>query len=62
WSFDQWQTSHDSETVDTGLGLHVVDLPSHELEDGREILFTFYWKAEQRWEGVDFRVKVGTTG
>lgn len=58
WSFDHWATSHDSETEPTGLGLHVVDLPSHNLEAGREIVFTFQWEDEHRWEGVDFTVTV----
>ena len=59
WSFDGWQTTHDADTVDTGLGLHAVDLPSQTLTTGREIVFTFFWKDEQRWEGVDFSVVVG---
>jgi glucoamylase len=59
WSFDGWQTTHDTETVDTGLGLHAADLPSQTLTTGREIVFTFYWKDERRWEGVDFSVVVG---
>jgi len=59
WSFDRWQTTHDADTVDTGLGLHVVDLPSRTLTTGREIVFTSYWKDQQRWEEVDFSVVVG---
>jgi len=61
WSFDRWQTSQDSETVDTGLGLHVADLPSRNLPTGANISFTFYWKDEARWEGVDFNVNVVTS-
>jgi glucoamylase len=58
WSFDGWRTARDTETCDTGLGTHVADLPSDELTVGREVLFTVYWKDEQRWEGVDFSVVV----
>jgi glucoamylase len=58
WSFDRWQASHDLDTVDTGLGLHVADLPSHTSPAGTEISFTFYWKDQQRWEEVDFSVVV----
>src|SRR5581483_4895457 len=54
WSFDGWQTSIDTQTSDTGLGTHVADLPSDKLVSGRQIVFTLYWKEEQRWEGVDF--------
>jgi len=62
WSFNNWWTTRDTDTVDTGLGLQVADLPSQMLEDGEQIVFTFYWKDEQRWEGVNFRVAVVTGG
>ncbi len=58
WSFDGWQTSIDTQTCDTGLGTHVADLPSDKLVSGRQIVFTLYWKEEQRWEGVDFSVAI----
>jgi len=58
WSFDGWKTAHDIETDDTGLGACVADLPSDQLPLGREIVFTFYWLQEQRWEGTDFSVVV----
>jgi len=58
WSFDGWQTSIDTQTSDTGLGTHVADLPSDKLVSGRQIVFTLYWKEEQRWEGVDFSVAI----
>jgi len=59
WTFNNWNTTRDSDTVDTGLGLHVVDLPCHVLEAGREIVFTFFWKNQHRWEGTNFAVIVG---
>jgi len=58
WSFNGWQNSQDTNTSQTGLGTHVVDLPSHHLAGGTEILFTTYWRDEQRWEGVDFSIVV----
>jgi glucoamylase len=57
WSFDGWNTTHDSTTRDP-LGVYVADLPSNSLAQGREIVFTFYWLQEQRWEGVDYTVMV----
>ena len=54
WSFDGWQTAQDIETSDTGLGTYVADLPTDQLPPGSEIVFTFYWLQEQRWEGTDF--------
>ena len=58
WSFDAWQTAQDSNTWDTGLGVHVVDLPTEKLTVGRQIVFTFYWIKENRWHGADFSVTV----
>ena len=58
WSFDGWQTAQDSRTWDTGLGVHVVDLPTEKLTVGRQIVFTFYWIKENRWHGADFSVTV----
>jgi glucoamylase len=58
WSSDGWQTSHDARTEDTGLGMHVVDLPANDLNAGMGVTFTLYWPAEDRWEGTDFTVKI----
>ena len=58
WSFDHWQTVRDTNTRDTGIGVYTVDLPADQLAAGREIVFTFYWLQEHRWEGVDFSVRV----
>ena len=58
WSFDGWQTAQDSRTRDTGLGMHVVDLPADQLGSGKDIVFTIHWEQEKRWEGADFLVHV----
>jgi glucoamylase len=58
WSFDNWRTQQDISTRDTGLGTHIADLGSERLSVGSEIVFTFYWPQEQRWESTDFSVVV----
>ena len=58
WSIDGWKTSHDTETRDTGVGIHVLDLPTASLPPGSQAAFTFYWAAENRWEGTDFTVAI----
>ena len=57
WSFDGWQTAQDTNSRDP-LGMYVADLPGDQLTTGREIVFTFYWENEQRWEGVNYSVAV----
>ena len=58
WSVDNWTTSHDTDARDTGLGTYVVDLPTATLPAGGQAVFTFFWPAENRWEGTDYSVTV----
>ena len=58
WSDDNWQTTHDTNTRGTGVGIHIADLPAQSLEPGRTLVFTFFWHDGQRWEGTDFSVTV----
>jgi glucoamylase len=58
WTADNWDTTQDSFTEDTGLGLHVADLATKDLEPGRSIAFTFYWSEAARWESENYEVKV----
>ena len=58
WSADGWATAHDTETLDTGLGVHVGDLPTEALPQGAQIVFTFLWPEAGRWEGEDFTVQI----
>jgi glucoamylase len=62
WSADGWQTSHACETRDTGLSVHVADLPVGELPVGTTLHFTFYWPEPGNWEGLDFDVQIGLPG
>jgi glucoamylase len=58
WSIDGWRTTQDTDTSDSRWNLHYVDLPTERLAAAREIVFTFFWKNAQRWEGRDFKVAV----
>jgi glucoamylase len=57
WGIDGWQDVKDTPTHDTGLGLHVVSLPSRHLRSGQCIDFTFR-RANSEWAGQDWRVDV----
>lgn len=58
WSSDNWQTTQETRTRDTGLGLHIADLPTTEHKAGAEIQFTFHWLGDDRWQGQNFAVQV----
>jgi glucoamylase len=58
WSADGWTTSHDTNTRDTGLGVHVADLLTQALSADSVVSFTFYWRGSNRWENVDFEIRV----
>lgn len=55
FSADEWATTSEGETKDTGLGIHYIDLP---LPSVGRFVFTFYWEESGHWEGKDFSVEV----
>jgi glucoamylase len=58
WTADNWQTSADIQTLDSGLGIHFADLPTESLPSGRKIIYTFYWSEPDNWEGKDYALTV----
>jgi glucoamylase len=60
WSLDEWQTTHDSSSRSTGLGVHVIDLPTDTLPIGTRVVFTFFWPQANRWEQHDYSVVVAS--
>jgi glucoamylase len=58
WSTDAWKTIHDTDTHDTGLGIHLADLPTNHIPVGATVVFTFYWPHAARWEGNEFAMQV----
>ena len=60
WSGDDWQTIHDVTTHAAVLGMHLADLDTQTLAEGKEVKFTLYWPDAQHWEGEDFTVRVGS--
>jgi glucoamylase len=56
WSLDHWVHSHDSQTRDTDLSVHVVDIPIK--TSTRSVIFTFFWPESGHWEGRDYEVEV----
>ena len=59
WSHNGWSEIHDTQTKDSGLGLHYADLQTEKIAAGTAVIFTFYWLDAGRWEGKDFEVRIG---
>jgi glucoamylase len=60
WSADGWQTIRDSSSQTTGLGVHIVDLPTDTMPVGTQVVFTFFWPEAGRWEQQDYSVVVAS--
>jgi glucoamylase len=60
WSADDWSTVQDARSLDAGLGIHLADLLTKALPEGKQIKFTFYWPEAGHWEGRNFIVQVGS--
>ncbi|HET9651204.1 MAG TPA: hypothetical protein VFP36_03390, partial [Usitatibacter sp.] len=68
WASDEWRTVRDTDSADSGLGMHFVDIRIDAAQQA-PIRFTFYWRADAdysfftrragQWEGRDYAVEVG---
>ena len=57
WSRDDWQTVDDTPSCPTALGIHYLDIPVP-LAQRHPIRFTFFWTADNRWDGRDYEIAV----
>ena len=62
WSADDWGSAQHVSTHDTGLGLHIADVPTAKLAEAAQVEFTFYWPEADRWEGANFSVRIAARG
>jgi glucoamylase len=58
WTKDNWNKIENIETTDSGLGIYYADLNTADIKDGGEIIFTFFWIGNKRWEGKNFHVRL----
>jgi glucoamylase len=56
WSMDGWQTRRDTQTRDTGLGIHTAEIPTEGCVPSRAIVFTWMNLATRKWIGQDYTV------
>lgn len=59
WSCDDWANARGIDTShEINLDLWFTDLPAGELPANSAIVFTVFWKREQRWEGENWKVEI----
>ena len=58
WTIDNWKTVNDTNSFDTGLGIHVADIKTDNWAEGTKIIFTFFWTGSRNWEGKDFEAEI----
>ncbi len=58
WSADNWETSNEIETLDSGLGVFFADLKTNQLDFEKNIKFTFYWHDAGTWENKEFDLSI----
>ena len=58
WTSDGWRTFQDVNTRDTGIGMHLAELPAKDLPLGAILEFTFYWTNTDTWENVNYSLNI----
>jgi glucoamylase len=57
WTVDNWQNKRSAESRAVGYAGHFIDLETEPGHPG-EVIFTFHWRQNDRWEGRDFEVRL----
>lgn len=58
WTTDDWFTYTELMTLDSGVGVHYVDLPTADLPHTAKLSFTFYWHEAEVWENINYDLSV----
>lgn len=58
WTSDNWETVHDDEMAETGLGLYHVDFEPGTFRKEAVLIFTFHYTDTGQWEGKDYQLRI----
>ncbi len=58
WSLNNWESTEDSESINSTLGIYFVDICITKSQPEDKIRFTFYWSGTKEWEDKDYEVKI----
>ncbi len=57
WSKDNWQSSNTTQPKQTGIGIFYADINVNDAP-AQQIVFTFFWVKENKWEEKNFAVEI----
>jgi glucoamylase len=60
WTDNNWATTYEIRTLDSGLGNHYADIPTSELDYDQTIRYTFFWLDSGNHENRDYSIKIET--
>jgi glucoamylase len=57
WSLDGWDTTHDTSSTPTSLGIEYADLQVPVTQNS-PLRFTLFWPQDNQWQGQNYEVEV----
>jgi glucoamylase len=58
WTADNWATTNEVLTLDSGLGVFFADIPTAKLDHEQSFEFTFFWHDSEKEEGTNFKLTI----
>lgn len=58
WSTDNWLSTNDIVTLDSGLGVYYADLSTENLDYEQKVNYTFYWHDSETWEDINYMLSI----
>jgi glucoamylase len=58
YTMDSWSTMKDVDSINVMGEIHSVIFEEGSLKNGSTLEFTFFWKQSNRWEGINYQIKI----
>ena len=58
WSADNWSNSNNEKSTPSVFSTFYTDIPTADLTDSSQLVFTFLWSEGNTWEGTNFDIKL----
>ena len=57
WTDNNWQTTYETQSCNLNFGLFMTEIKPT-ISEASNLLFTFYWKEVDQWEGKNYSVSI----